>query len=294
MAVMRPQDEEETALSVSRRKSPDASDGESQFDAIPGIQWEQMPDLHFPSLFAAWPGMGNVALNAARYLTGRLRMEQFGRIEAKPFASVEGIQIKDQKLLPLRLPEFRFYFYKHPENRGDLVLFIGDTQPLPHQGFAFAHLVLRAAEFWRVQRVYTSAALASSISHMDTPRVWGVATHHDLWSDLEKSGISPLRDGSISGLNGLMLGVAKQVGFEGICLLGELPYYTIGTDNPKSSLAVLEKLCGFWNLRVDFSDLREEALRKEMEIEEYIRQREGGTVSEEMLQQGDSGPEIPQ
>lgn len=281
-------------MGFSRKKSRDASKREVELHNGGVLRWEGGPDLRFPMLFAAWPGMGNVALNAARYLIKRLQMESLGAIESKSFAFPEGVFVKNQKLLPLRLPEFRFHFYKHPEERADLIVFTGDTQPLPHQGFALARLVIEAAEFWRVRRVFTGAALACSISHMESPRVWGVATHQDLWSDLEKSGITLLRDGNISGLNGLMLGVAKQAGFEGICLLGELPYYTIGTDNPKSSLAVLEKLCGFWDIRLDFSDLREEALRKEMEIEEFIRQRESETVSEEMLKAKDTEPEIPQ
>jgi uncharacterized protein len=261
---------------------------------VPGIEWEQRPELRYPSLFAAWPGMGNVAFNAARYLIDKLGMEPLGRIDSGPFVLAEGILVQNQKILPLRMPEYRFYFHRHPSERGDVIVFVGDSQPPPHLGYTLARLVIKAAEAWGVQKIYTGAALACSISHMETPRVWGVATHPDVWSDLGRAEIRLLEEGQISGLNGLLLGVAKQAGFEGVCLLGEVPYYTIGTDNPKSTQAVLESLCEFWDIRLDFSELRSEAVRKEMEIEEFIRQGENDTAVQEMLEKAGKEPEVPQ
>lgn len=258
------------------------------------VQWEKRPVLHNPSLFAAWPGMGNVALNASRYLVKKLGMELMCSIESSEFSFAEGVFVKDRNVLPLQIPEYQCYFFKHPEQEGDLIVFVGDTQPLHPQGYSLARLLLKIAGECGVHRIYTSAALACSISHMENPRVWGVATHNGLWNDLEQAGINLLTEGHISGLNGLLLGVGKQMGFEGICLLGELPYYTIGTDNPKSSFAVLEKLCQFLNLSLDFSELREESIKKEMEIEEFIRQGESEAVLEEMLKKEEGGSNIPQ
>jgi len=238
--------------------------------------------------------MGNVALNAARYLVRALDMEPFASIEASRFSHAEGIFIRDKKVIPLQIPEYRFFFFRHPEGLNDLVVFVGDTQPLHPQGYSLTNLVIRVAKACGVQKLFTGAALACSISHMETPKVWGVATQESQWAELEAEGIQLLTDGNISGLNGLLLGVGQETGFQGTCLLGELPYYTIGTDNPKSSLAVLEKLCRLWSVEVEFSELREEALKKEMEIEEFIRRGENDTMMEEILKRGEADSEIPQ
>jgi proteasome assembly chaperone (PAC2) family protein len=61
-----------------------------------------------------------------------------------------------------------------------------------------------------------------------------------LMSDIEGRG----GHGNITGLNGLLLGVAKKRGFEAICLMGEIPVYLQGLplSYPKASKSVLEVL----------------------------------------------------
>ena len=50
--------------------------------------------------------------------------------------------------------------------------------------------------------------------------------------------------GSITGLNGLLIGAAKRRGIDGICLMGEIPDYLsrMPFPYPKASKAVLETL----------------------------------------------------
>jgi len=258
------------------------------------IHLDKTPSLHLPVLYAAWPGMGNVSLKAARFLVEKLDMDPIGSIESSDFSAAEDIVIRDHIVLPLEIPEFRFYAHQHPGKQGDLLVFLADHQPFQSQGLGLARLVMRVANRFGVRRVYTGAALMCSISHMESPRVWGVATHREMLSELERADIPLLPEGHVSGLNGLLLGVAKRMGFEGACLLGELPYYTIGMDNPKSSLAVLEKLSRLWNIRLDTSDLREASLKKEIEIEEFIRQGENKIFSEKSAKKGDTGAGSPQ
>ncbi len=258
------------------------------------IQLEARPQLKLPVLFAAWPGMGNVALNAAKYLVEKLDAASLGRIEPTEFASAEGVRIRNNVILPVQLPEYRFYYWKHPDKLGDLMIFIGEAQPFLPRGYAMARLVLKVANWFGARRIYTAAALACSISHMDSPQVWAVVTHSDIAAELKDMPIRLLSDGHISGLNGLILGIGKQMGFEGLCLLGELPYYTVGMDNPKSSLAVLEQLCAIWRIAVDFSDLRDASIRKEIEIEEFIRSGNERLAVEEIVKKGAAEGETPQ
>lgn len=258
------------------------------------IHLERIPALRMPVLFAAWPGMGNVALNAAQYLVDTLQMEPLGSIESTEFSFAEGIIVRDHIILPLQIPEYRFYLFQGEAAQSDLIVFLADNQPVHPQGYLLARLVMQVARTLGVQRIYTGAALACSISHMDSPRVWGVATARDLLGELESGGIHLLSEGHISGLNGLLLGVGKKMGLDGVCLLGELPYYTIGIDNPKSSLSILERFSSLWGIPIDMTALHEESLKKEMEIEEFIRQGEKKGFVEEMMRRGDADTETPQ
>lgn len=258
------------------------------------IRLDKKPSLHLPTLYAAWPGMGNVSLNAAKFLVEELEMEPIGSIESTEFSVAEDIVIRDHLVLPLEIPEYRFYAFRDPEKKGDLLVFLADHQPFQAQGLALAHLVMRVANWFGVRRVCTGAALMCSISHMECPRVWGVATHREILPELENLGVRLLPEGHVSGLNGMLLGVGKRMGFEGVCLLGELPYYTIGMDNPKSSLAVLEKFSLLWDVRLDTSNLHDASLKKEIEIEEFIRQGETRAFAEGMVQEEEKEAGNPQ
>jgi proteasome assembly chaperone (PAC2) family protein len=270
---------------IEREEDGDETDEELTMDDS-AIRLDREPELHRPSLYAAWPGMGNVSLNVAKYMVENLEMEPVGSIESTESSVADGIVIRDHLVLPLETPEYRFYAFRHPDGGRDLLLFVADHQPLQPQAVALARLVMRVANRFAVQRVYTSAALMCSISHMERPRVWGVATHRELLPELEASGVPLLPEGHVSGLNGLLLGVGQRMGVEGLCFLGELPYYTIGMDNPKSSLVVLERLCRLWRIRLDTSDLLEASLKKEIEIEEFIRQGEKSIPSDAWKDKG--------
>jgi proteasome assembly chaperone (PAC2) family protein len=196
--------------------------------------------------------------------------------------------------LPVDLPEYRFFFWKHPKGIGDLIVFIADNQPIHPKGYGLARIILKVANLLGARRIYTAAALACSISHMDAPQVWAVATHPEILEELKRFPVKLLSEGHISGLNGLILGIGKQMGFEGACLLGELPYYTIGMDNPKASLAVLEQLSSLWEIDVDLTDLRDDSIRKEIEIEEFIRTGNQKIIIEEMISKEDKDSGSPQ
>jgi hypothetical protein len=59
----------------------------------------------------------------------------------------------------------------------------------------------------------------------------------------------------IAGLNGLLLGVAKEKGIEGVCLLGEVPVYATRIQNPMAALAILKVLTTMLDIEIDIAEL---------------------------------------
>ena len=59
----------------------------------------------------------------------------------------------------------------------------------------------------------------------------------------------------IAGLNGLLLGVTKERGIDGVCILGEVPSYATRIENPKAALAVVKALVGILNMEIDTDEL---------------------------------------
>jgi len=231
------------------------------------------PQLKSPCLIAAWSGMGGVALITANYLRQELQAEECGEILPYDFFSPAEVLIKDYVIQTPKFPESKFYFWDRGE-RHDLLIFVGNDQP--QQGWEFAHQILDVAEEFRVRRIYTSAAFPLWMHHSREPRVWGTATNVQLVEYLKAYKVMPMGEGSIGGLNGLLLGVARQRGMEGVCLLGEMPIYATRIANPKASRAILEVLTKMLGLEIDLEELTAMAEQVEPDMEQLY-----GLLSEE-------------
>ena len=237
------------------------------------IKFLKKPQLKSPCLIAAWSGMGGVALIATKTLRQKLRAEECGEILPYDFFSPAEVVIEDQVIQIPKFPENKFYFWDKGD-RHDLLIFIGNAQP--QRGWEFAHRILDVAEEFRVRRIYTSAAFPLWMHHSKEPHVWGTATSAQLVKYLEAYGVVPMGEGSIGGLNGLLLGVARQREMEGVCLLGEMPIYATRIANPRASQAVLEVLTKMLGLEIDLEDLTAMAEQMEPNMEQLY-----GFLSEE-------------
>ena len=229
------------------------------------IAFDKEPKLKNPTLISAWPGMGGVAIISTRYLIERLGAKEFGSIEPYEFYDADAVGIKDNIVLQPELPDSKFYFWK---KRGvnNLVLFKSDGQPTMNS-YKLANLILDAAQDLKIKRVITFAAAPNHIYHVNKPRVLGAATSHELSMELQEAGITLINSGNISGMNGLLIGVAKERNIEGACLLGEIPVYATQLPNPKSAKAVLEIATRILNHEVDLTGFDEwiDKVDKEMD-----------------------------
>jgi len=225
-------------------------------------------------LIAAWPGIANVALMVARYLKDKLNAEEIGEIEPFDFFDPIGVMVKGNVVEAPQFPESKFYYWHNPSSERDIVLFIGDEQP-SFKGYELANCILNVSQRLKVKRVYTCAAAIARIHHTEKPRVWGATTNQKLIDELKKFDIVLRGDIQIAGLNGLFLGVAKERGIEGICLLGEVPMYTTRIPSPKASLAVLDVLTKILGIEVNLADLAKLAKESEEEVKKLAAEAMG-------------------
>jgi uncharacterized protein (TIGR00162 family) len=225
------------------------------------------PRLKSPVMLASWPGIGNVSIIVATYLKKKLEFKELGEIEPSYFFDPIGIVARDNVVEEPQFPLSNFYYWKNKGGENDIILFIGEDQPVT-KGYELANCVLDVGQRFGVKRVYTCAAALSRIHHTEQPRVWGVVTSQHMAGALEKYGLVQRGNLQISGLNGLLLGVAKERGIEGICLLGEVPMYATRIQNPIAALAVLKALTKMLDIEIDLTELNEMA----KETEERMKQ----------------------
>jgi hypothetical protein len=248
-----------------------------------GIRLYKRPALDNPVLIAGWPGIGNIGIIAVHTLKSLLMAEEFGEIEPWDFFYPTRLLIKKGRLEEMEFPSNKFYFKK--AEKTDIIFFIGEEQPSEGRGhyaegrkaYQLANLVLDVAEKFKCRRIYTSGAAVSPVHHTVKPRVWAVPNTERLINEVRNYDNTVVMSqvegrggqGAISGLNGLLLGVARQRRLEGICLMGEIPMYLQGLPipYPKASKSVLEVLTASLGLKIKVEGLDDLIERSEREIE---------------------------
>jgi proteasome assembly chaperone (PAC2) family protein len=248
-----------------------------------GIRLYKEPEMKAPVLIASWPGIGNIGLIAADTLRGMVMAEEFGEIEPWDFFYPRKVIIREGELQELEFPASKFYFKR--TERADLMFFLGEEQPTEggrpyaegEKAYMMANLVLDVAVKFGCQRVYTSGAAVSPVHHTARPRVWAVPNSKRLLAELISYDNTVLMSdiegrggqGSITGLNGLLLGVARKRGLEAICVMGEIPVYLQGfpLPYPKASKSVVEVLSSALGIRVEMEELDSIIDRSEREID---------------------------
>lgn len=256
------------------------------------IVYAKHPTLNRPQLIAAWPGMGYVAFRTVSFLVQELSAERFARVEPSDYFHASSVMVERSLARIPPLPECNFYFWKNPSGAGDLVLFLADAQPAAELQMRMAREVVGLARELGVVSIVTFAAAPASIQHTAKPKVWGVATSRTLRDSLPRQGVKLLRMGQVSGLNGLLLGVASLDALPGLCLLGEIPYYTMNLENPRAVMAVAEVLERFLRLRFDYSPLAVEVERFDREIAQMGKKAQE-TMSNFMNPEEEGGGFVP-
>jgi uncharacterized protein len=213
------------------------------------------PKLVQPNLLAAWPGVGNVSIIIATYLTSKLNFKDLAAIQPAYFFDPTGVLVEDSIIEAPQFPQSRFYYRKNTnKTKSDLILFLGDDQPAA-KSYDLANCILDVGLRFHVNRVYTCAAALTRIHHTEAPKVWGVGTNQVMVQELKKLNLKQKGNLQIAGLNGLLLGVAKEREIDGMCLLGEVPMYASRMPNPMAALAVLRTLSKMLEIEIDLADL---------------------------------------
>ena len=198
-------------------------------------------------MLAAWPGIGNVAMIVATF-------KELGEIVPTNFFDPIGVVVRDNVVEAPQFPQSKFYYWKNKGGGSDIILFIGDDQPAT-KGYELANCVLEMGLRFKVKRVYTCAAALTRIHHTEQPKAWGVATSQQVADDLKIHDLVQRGNLQIAGLNGLLLGVAKERDIEGVCLLGEVPMYATRIQNPMAALAIVNVMTKILGIEVDIAEL---------------------------------------
>lgn len=223
-----------------------------------------------PIMFAAWPGMGNVALMAMDYLRRTVDARLFAELDMEPFYVPEEVVVNEGIASFPELP--RSFF--HEQHEPNLVFFESTIQTEGQDAMTIAETVLEVAKKLKAPRIYTAAALPIAMSYKAESEIYVAANKKYFLRELESFGIKPLNEGFISGLSGLLLGIAASQGIEAACVLATIPSYAAGIAYPKGSLSIVKGLARINDLDIDTDELQKAVEESEdtfSEIEDRLR-----------------------
>jgi uncharacterized protein len=137
-----------------------------------------------------------------------------------------------------------------PLSSTDLILLTGDSQPVvPGSEYVLSEQILDLITRFKISNIYSLASYVTG-TFVNDPKIYGTATNPEMVKSFRSFNISTLDNGNITGMNGLILGLGKLRGIEGICLLGETSGYVIDAKASKNLLEILNNVLGI-NINMD-------------------------------------------
>jgi hypothetical protein len=214
------------------------------------------PKLREPVLIGGLPGMGYVGKIAAEHLVEELRAKKFAELYSPHFPHHVAVE-PDGTLRLLRND-----FYHASSNGKDLIIVVGDVQAVSPEGHhKVVDKILDVAEQFGVKQIFTLGGFATGRYSQAKPKVVGVVSQLDLIEKYKEQGFTVEKGGGpIIGASGLLIGMGKLRGMEGLCLLGETHGMLVDHNSAK---VVLEVLVGILGIKVDMTNVEQRAKETE-------------------------------
>ena len=218
-------------------------------------------------LVCGFPGSGYVGKLAVDHLIQELRANHLADIYSSSFPP----QVMIRTDGTADLMKNTLFWWR--DSQSSLLLLTGDSQPSnPESEYGLAEEILNLAMRFGTDKVFTLAAYITGV-FVEKPRVFGTATEPEIVKSFASQDVTSMDGGSITGMNGLMLGIAKLSKLQGICLLGETSGYVV---DAKASKSVLETLTRILGIRIDMANLDKRAQDTELLIHTIEQQMASG------------------
>lgn len=172
------------------------------------------PVLEKPIFVQGLPGFGNVGKIAAYLLIKFCGAKPFAELYSPSFPDYLSVNSKGICRLP------RYEFYAASMEKNDFVIMTGDTQPSFDDVVAHYELCSEILDFVEKNDCNFIITIGGVPMSEDKAQVYVAATSPRLAAEFMEKGAVIYSKGRILGATGLMLGLAKERGLEGLCLLG--------------------------------------------------------------------------
>jgi uncharacterized protein (TIGR00162 family) len=232
------------------------------------------PLLKDPVLVCGLPGSGLVGKLAVDHLSKELNAEVFCIIHSHGFPPQ--VMIRPDGTIDIIKNEL--LYWKSKDASTDIIFYTGDSQPIsPESDYQLTEEILDIVEKIGVKKVFTLAAYITG-GLVKKPKIYCTATDLSAINDFRGQEVILMKEGSITGMNGILVGLAKTRGMRGYSLLGETSGYIVDANASQAVLNVFTKML---NLKIDMTSLADRARGTEAFMKSVDRLQKGQEIPTE-------------
>jgi uncharacterized protein (TIGR00162 family) len=231
------------------------------------------------------PGIGLVGKIVIDYLLKEFKAVKIAEIYSDSFPP----SVHTRQGLVEMIKDDLYYF---PYKKKDFVFLAGPVQPAldfrvgsAAEHYEFARAIIDYLKKLGMKEIFTLAGINVGERRLEKePRIICAATHKKYLDELKDLGaIVDQPEGLISGAAGLLLGLAKEKGVPGVCLMGETTSKLVYGDHGAAK-KVLELLVKKFGFKVNMGRIEKEAtdiekaftqLSKQLEMQKKSETKEG-------------------
>ncbi len=211
------------------------------------VNIEKMPTLRNPVMVCGLPDSGNVAKLVIDQLIKQLKAEKFAEIYSNSLPP----RILIRQDGSGEVMKHSMFFWANGNGK-DLLLHTGDAQPTnPEAAYALADKALEIGQSLGADTVFAVGAYITG-EFANEPKVFGTGTDKELLKELQAIGVSPISEGSITWMNGLLVGLSKLRNMKAVFLSGETSGYIVDASAARAVLRVLSQRLG---IPIDLTEL---------------------------------------
>lgn len=255
----------------------------------PHLRIHKRPELRSPAVIVAvagWSDAAEVATSAARFLVRSWEAERFAEIDPEEFYVFTElrpqVRIAEGAQRRIDWPSNEFFWHRAEGEGRDCVVFVGHEPHLKWR--TFVETVLAQVDAISASPVICLGGLLADVPHSRAVKLTGSATDPHLAERLGRLNVRASRyEGPTSWL-GVLSQTCRARKIAAASIWGNVPHYINHAPNPKVTAAMLRRLDGLLDLRLDLRALDEaanafdqqvaDAIARDPEAQAYVRKLE--------------------
>jgi len=239
------------------------------------MEIHQIPLLRDPIMimaFSGWNDAAEAASGAVEHLLSGWRdknddvlPELIAEVESEDFYDFQVnrpvVSIDDSEIRSITWPSTQVFGMAIPSMNRDLVIVTGVEPSMKWKSFT-SHL-LDLADDLEVSLIVSLGSLLADTPHTRPISVTGTGAHPSIANRL---GVSVSKYEGPTGILGIIQDGCMRRGIDAISLWAAIPHYASNAPSPKATLALINTLEEFLNIKIPLSDLPDRADSWEREV----------------------------